>query len=139
MPNHSPVRPKPLITSSAISRMSWRSQISRSTVQYSCCGTQLPLAVEIGSAIRQAIVAGSWNLITSSMWRAQKTSHSGYVFSKGQRAHMMLSTCTTPGISGSNGFLSTYDEPLTLIAMPVVPWYEPMRAITFVFRRSPRL
>ena len=27
--NHSPVRPKPDITSSAISRMPWRSQISR--------------------------------------------------------------------------------------------------------------
>ena len=77
MPNHSPVRPKPLITSSAISTMSWRSQMSRRIVQYSCCGTQQPLDVEIGSAMIAAIVSGSWNLISSSMWRAQKTSHSG--------------------------------------------------------------
>jgi len=37
--NHLPVRPKPLITSSAISRMPYLSQISRRIGQYSGGGT----------------------------------------------------------------------------------------------------
>ena len=77
MPNHFPVRPKPLITSSAISRMPCRSQMSRSVRQYSGAGTQQPLEVEIGSAMIAAMVSGRSTLIRSSIERAQKTSHSG--------------------------------------------------------------
>ena len=58
IPNHLPVRPKPLITSSAISTMSYLSHSSRSVRQYAGAGTYDPFAVEIGSAIIAAIVSG---------------------------------------------------------------------------------
>ena len=77
MPNHSPVRPKPLMTSSQIMTMSYSSQMRRMVRQYSGAGTQQPLAVEMGSAMKAAMVSGRWNLMVSSMVRAQKTSHSG--------------------------------------------------------------
>ena len=66
MPNHSPVRPKPLITSSAMSRMPCSSQISRMRCQYASDGMCEPFGVEIGSAMKAAMVSARWNFTTSS-------------------------------------------------------------------------
>ena len=58
MPNHSPRRPKPVITSSAINTTSYLSAISRSLCQYSGGGACMPDIWETGSAIMAATVSG---------------------------------------------------------------------------------
>ena len=72
--NIRPVRPKPVITSSKISSTPCRSQISRTSGQYSGPGTCTPAAAEIGSPITAATVSGPSLRIARSISRAHSTS-----------------------------------------------------------------
>ena len=54
MANIVPVRPKPVITSSAMRTTPWRSQMRLSAGQYSSDGTAAPAAEDTGSAITAA-------------------------------------------------------------------------------------
>jgi hypothetical protein len=73
-----PVRPKPVITSSATSSTPWRRQISATFGQYSSGGTTAP-AVEpmMGSPTKAAIVSAPSCSITRSSASAQATAQSG--------------------------------------------------------------
>ena len=73
-PNILPVRPSPVVTSSAMSTTPYSLHISRSIGQYSAPGT-IPSFVT-GSAITAATVLGWWNLMSSSTALAQRTAHS---------------------------------------------------------------
>ena len=76
MPNHVPVRPKPLTTSSAMSSTSYLSQIFRTMGQYSSPGTATPADAETGSPITAATVSGPSRRMISSIELAQWTAHS---------------------------------------------------------------
>ena len=65
-PDHDPARPKAVITSSAISKIPFLVQISRTIGIKLSCGGITPPAPKIGSIIIAAIVSAPWNLISSS-------------------------------------------------------------------------
>ena len=76
MANIFPVRPNPLITSSAISNTPWRSQMSRSMGQYSGPGIATPDDTDTGSAITATTVSGPSSKIIFSTASAHNTAHS---------------------------------------------------------------
>ena len=77
MPNHLPVRPNPVATSSAMSSTPYLSQISRIIGQYSSPGTMAPRSnTPTGSPMNAATVSGPWNRIRSSTACAHRTAHS---------------------------------------------------------------
>ena len=80
-----PVRPIPVMISSKIKRMLWRSQISRRIGRYSSGGSITPPVWPIGSTRMAATVAGSSISMTSPTIVAQVMPQSGYVLPKGQR------------------------------------------------------
>ena len=60
LPNHSPKRPKPVMTSSATKRISLSSQILWIAGQYVSGGIITPPAPWIGSAMNAAILSMPW-------------------------------------------------------------------------------
>ena len=64
--NHSPVRPNPDITSSAMSRMPYLSHSARTPWRYPSGGTRMPLVPVTGSTMKPAIVLGPSSWMTSS-------------------------------------------------------------------------
>ena len=74
-PKALPVRPKPQMTSSKISRMPWRSQISRIRFRYPFGGTRMPNEPAIGSITQAAMVSAPY----SSTWRCRSSARSAPV------------------------------------------------------------
>ena len=86
MPNHLPVRPQPVMTSSAMSSTPWRSQMSRSIGQYSGAGTATPAEKETGSAITAATVFGpSSRMMSSTAWAQRMLNSDGESDSSSRR------------------------------------------------------
>ena len=75
--NMLPVRPKPVMTSSKMSRMLNSSQSCRRIGRYSGGGVMIPPVLLIGSTMMAAIERGSSHSIICRRVRAQKTSQSG--------------------------------------------------------------
>ena len=85
-PETSPVRPNPVMTSSAMSRMPWRSQISRTPGMKDGCGGMTPPAPMTGSMMNAATVAGTCiSISASSAARQSAASRSGSSSPKGLR------------------------------------------------------
>src|SRR6266404_1985887 len=86
MPHHlSPVRPKPVCTSSEMNNPPYFFTMSYTISKYSFGGSTTPPNPWIGSPMNAAILPDVLYLMTSSSSRAQATLHDGYVKPNGQR------------------------------------------------------
>ncbi len=99
--NMSPVRPKPVRTSSKMRSTLCRVQASRTVDRYSAVGATIPAVLQIGSTSTAATVSGfSFTMVCSTRWAAKRLASS----QEGNQSRSWIgeNTFTKPGIWGSN-------------------------------------
>ena len=121
--NIDPMRPKEVMTSSATSRTSYSSQISRTRSKYPAGGGKQPPEFCTGSRKTAATVSGPSNSMASAI---RSAAHRPKAFSSsrrcsGARYMLVFGTLNAPGTSGSNISLAP-GMPVIESAPCGVPW-----------------
>src|SRR6478735_11748513 len=127
--NHSPQRPKALITSSAM-RYTPRSAVARRNAGQYESGATMPLVPALGSINTAATCSAPRMSMRSAIACAARTPQSSASrLPNGQRYAYGGGTCCTPNADAST-CACVRESPDRAIARCVAPWYERSRAIT---------